>query len=60
MLQGFKSDMWKPFGFLESRNEAGEKVTDRQEIIVKHSRTKTDAHLQHFLAQILTSLFKKK
>lgn len=47
----FKSDMWKNFGL--SRNETGEKVTDRQQTICFWSKTKT--HPWHFVTSFVQS-----
>lgn len=35
----FKSDVWKHFSFAVSRNERGEKVTDKHKTICRHCQT---------------------
>nr|XP_055035499.1 E3 SUMO-protein ligase ZBED1-like [Misgurnus anguillicaudatus] len=35
----FKSNVWKHFGFLVTRNEKGEKVTDRENTTCRHCQT---------------------
>ncbi|KAL0154283.1 hypothetical protein M9458_050396 [Cirrhinus mrigala] len=36
---GFKSDVWKHFGFSLKRNEKGEKVTDKENTVCRHCQT---------------------
>ncbi|MED6237547.1 hypothetical protein ATANTOWER_027389 [Ataeniobius toweri] len=35
----FKSEVWTHFGFVVSRNEKGEKVTDKQQTMCKHCQS---------------------
>lgn len=48
-----KSDVQKHFSFHTSRNERGEKETDRQKTRCRHCWTITKTGLQHFFAYLL-------